>query len=109
MWNFGLPYKLKHYIDILIHPTFTFGYVDGKRFGFMKGKPVVCIYARGGEYKGKRKKHDFQKPYLEWVLSFIGFEDIKSIVVGQTTASDDIAMENLKKAIRKAHKMAKTF
>ena len=109
MWNFGIPYKLKHYIDVITHPTFTFGYVDGKRVGYMKGKPVVCIYARGGEYKGKRKKHDFQKPYLEWALTFIGFEDIKAIVIEPTTAGDDIAKEKLEKAIRKTRRIAKAF
>jgi FMN-dependent NADH-azoreductase len=109
MWNFGIPYTLKHFIDVIWHPTLTFGYVDGKRVGFIKGKPIVVIYARGGEYKGAKKKIDFQKPYLEWVLSYIGFEDIKSIVVGSTLMGEDIANENLKKAIGKARRMAKDF
>jgi FMN-dependent NADH-azoreductase len=26
MWNFGIPYKLKHFIDVLIQPTYTFSF-----------------------------------------------------------------------------------
>ena len=26
MWNFGIPYKLKHFIDIIIQPSYTFSY-----------------------------------------------------------------------------------
>src|SRR3989339_283574 len=26
MWNFGIPYKLKHYIDIITQPSYTFSY-----------------------------------------------------------------------------------
>ena len=26
MWNFGIPYKLKHYIDVLVQPTYTFSF-----------------------------------------------------------------------------------
>ena len=52
MWNFGIPYKLKHYIDLLVQPGLTFGFTqDGTRYkGLITGKPMVIIYARGGAY-----------------------------------------------------------
>jgi FMN-dependent NADH-azoreductase len=31
MWNFGIPYKLKHYIDLLVQPGLTFGFTQGGR------------------------------------------------------------------------------
>ena len=31
MWNFGIPYKLKHYIDLLVQPGLTFGFTPGGR------------------------------------------------------------------------------
>ena len=109
MWNFGIPYKLKQYIDLITHPTFTFGYKDGERIGYVTGKPVVCFLARGGEYKGAKKKIDFQKPYLEWALEYIGFTEITSIVIEPTLAGNEIANERLEKAIRKAKRLAKIF
>lgn len=26
MWNFGIPYKLKHYIDVIVQPGYTFSF-----------------------------------------------------------------------------------
>src|SRR6267378_1477361 len=51
MWNFGIPYKLKHYIDLLVQPALTFGFTQGEGYkGLVTGKPLVAIYARGGAY-----------------------------------------------------------
>jgi FMN-dependent NADH-azoreductase len=26
MWNFGIPYKLKHYIDVIVQPSYLFSF-----------------------------------------------------------------------------------
>jgi FMN-dependent NADH-azoreductase len=46
------------------------------------GKPVLVIYARGGAYKtgSDTEGLDFQKSYMELILGFIGFTDIRTIV-----------------------------
>lgn len=82
MWNFGIPYKLKHYIDIITQPGLTFS-PDGGHSGLVTGRPVVVIYSRGGDYSAssQAQAHDFQRPYLEFLLRFIGFEDIRPIVM----------------------------
>lgn len=51
MWNFGIPYKLKHFIDVLVQPGLAFSFTpeDGYK-GLITGKPVVAVYARGGAY-----------------------------------------------------------
>ena len=39
MWNFSVPYILKHYIDIIVQPGVTYGRnSDGKLGGFVIGK-----------------------------------------------------------------------
>ncbi len=84
MWNFGIPYKLKHYIDVLVQPGYTFSFSPDEGYkGLVTGKPAALVYARGGAYKAGTDtgSFDLQKAYMELILGFIGFTDIKSIVV----------------------------
>ncbi len=51
MWNFGIPYKLKHYLDVIVQPGYTFSFSPEEGYkGLMTGKPIATIYARGGAY-----------------------------------------------------------
>jgi FMN-dependent NADH-azoreductase len=87
MWNFGIPYKLKHFIDVLVQPGYTFSFSPTEGYkGLVTGKPVVVIYARGGAYKPNTETAslDFQKTYMELLLGFIGFTDIKDIIIEPT-------------------------
>ena len=109
MWNFGIPYRLKHYIDVLIQPGYTFKVGDKGYEGLVKGKSVVCIYARGGAFLDA-VEYDKQKPYMEQILGFIGVEDIRSIVVEPTLAGDEEqAKKALEDSIKKARQAAKRF
>ena len=48
MWNFGLPYVLKHYIDVITQPGLAWSFSpDSGYTGLVKGK-VLAIYATGG-------------------------------------------------------------
>jgi FMN-dependent NADH-azoreductase len=47
MWNFGIPYVLKHYIDILVQPGDIFSYPPDTGYsGHVTGKPVMLVCAR---------------------------------------------------------------
>lgn len=110
MWNFGIPYRLKQYIDIIVQPTYTFSFSPEEGYkGLVTGKPVFISYARGGEYPAGTDAAaiDFQKPYLDFVLGFIGFTDIKSVVT-EPTLSDE-AKAKREAAIEEAKKIAETF
>src|SRR6266516_66623 len=90
MWNFGIPYVLKHYIDVLVQPGLTFSYSPTEGYkGLVSGKPAVVVYARGGAYGPATgaENYDLQTRYLQQVLGFIGFTDVKAIVVEPTLAS----------------------
>lgn len=91
MWNFGIPYILKHYIDLLVQPGHTFSYSpqDGYK-GLVVGKPAAIIYARGGSYEPSTpfESLDHQKIYMETILSFIGFTDLHSIIIEPTLKLD---------------------
>jgi FMN-dependent NADH-azoreductase len=109
MWNFGIPYRLKHYIDILVQPGYTFKVGENGYEGLVKGKPALVIYARGGAYLDA-VEYDKQKPYMEQILGFMGFEDIRSIVVEPTLAGgEDQARKAVEEGIKKAQEFALLF
>jgi FMN-dependent NADH-azoreductase len=87
MWNFSIPYKLKHYFDVLIQPSYTFSFSPEEGYkGLVTGKPVVLVYARGGAYSAGTgaEGFDYQTSYMEQILGFIGFTDIRSIIIEPT-------------------------
>ena len=92
MWNFGIPYKLKHYVDLLAQPGLTFSFSPDKGYtGLVAGKPAVGIYASGGVYGpgSGMEAYDFQSKYLKVVLGFIGITDLKEVFVGGTAMNKD--------------------
>jgi len=113
MWNFNLPYRLKHYIDILVQPTYTFSFSPEEGYkGLITGKPVFIAYSRGGEYPAgtEAEAFDFQTKYLEFILGFIGFTDVRSLIVEPTLAAGpEIASQKRDAAIARAVEMAKLF
>jgi len=113
MWNFTIPYKLKHYLDIIVQPTYTFAHSRETGYkGLVTGKPALLICARGGEYGGggEAGSMDFQRTYMELILRFMGFEEIKVILVEPTLAGGaQGAKEARERAIVEARRMALEF
>ena len=112
MWNFGVPYRLKHYIDLLVQPGYTFSYSPEAGYaGLVTGRPVAVIHASGGDYSAPAAAPlDHERSYLSQILAFIGFEDIRSIVVEPTLmAGPDTAEEQTAAAVARARALAETF
>lgn len=113
MWNFSIPYRLKQYIDIIVQPGLTFTITeDGQNQGLVGDKPIFIAYARGGAYPpgSGREGFDFQKPYLEMILQYIGLTDIRALAVEPTLmAGPEAAAESQAEAIAKAREMAAAF
>ncbi len=112
MWNFSIPWRLKQYIDILVQPGLTFTYSNDKGYqGLVKGKPLLVVYARGGQYPPDSDfaAYDLQTKYIELIFSFLGFENIQSIIIEPTLAGPDTAEAKLKQAVKKAKQLAQNF
>ena len=112
MWNLGIPYKLKHFIDVITQPGLTFTITpDGGYQGLVTGKPTVVIYSSGGQYDEGSPAHayDLQQPYFETWLRFIGLTDIRPLVVAPTLASADVVGSLRAVAQEKARQMATEF
>ncbi len=109
MWNFAVPYKLKHLFDVIVQPGYTFSFDPEKGYsGLLTGKPVAAVYARGGEYSSPEAAQlDFQKPYLETILGFIGLVDVRPVVVEPTlVGGPDAAQQRVREAIERAREVA---
>ncbi len=113
MWNFGIPYRLKQYIDILVQPGYTFSYSEDKGYeGLVVGKPLLAVYARGGEYPvgSGAEAFDLQTKYIELIFGFMGFKDIRYVVVEPTLqGGPDVAKAKRQEAVEQAREMAANF
>lgn len=113
MWNFSIPYRLKQYLDIIVQPTYTFGYTPEQGYsGLVTGKPIFVACARGGQYPPGTPGEAFylQTKYLELIFKFIGFTDIRFVKVEPTLeAGPEVAQQKRAAAMAQAREMAKDF
>ena len=113
MWNFGVPYRLKQYIDVLVQPSLTFAYSPEKGYsGLVTGRPLMLILARGGVYQTGNpcETFDFQETYLRSIFGFIGFTDIRAVHIQGTLQNKPQQIEaDSRKAIAEASDAAMEF
>jgi len=112
MWNFSLPYKVKHFFDIIIQPGLTFSFSPESGYqGLVTGKKAAIVYARGGAYGpgSGAEAYDLQTKMLGGLLGFIGITDQHNILVEPTLAAPDAVEQTVDKATEEAHKLAQSF
>ena len=85
MWNFGIPYPLKHFIDVVTLPgeNWMWSKADGYQ-PLLSGKNALLICSSANDHS--EDQSDFQKPYLRRWLNFIGVTDIDEITLAPTLA-----------------------
>jgi len=112
MWNFNIPYVLKHYIDIIVQPKYLFRYTPKGAEGLIKDKKMFIITSRGGDYSPESpfRSYDYQEPYLRTIFGFVGITDITFINAQPMDALGPQAQEEkIKEAQLLAEKIAATF
>jgi FMN-dependent NADH-azoreductase len=94
LWNFSIPYKLKHFIDVVSQRNILFSFDESGSHGLLEGKKAVLIYARGLDYSVQSStpahSFDFQRPFMEAWLRFVGVTDVESIVVEKTLLGSEV-------------------
>jgi FMN-dependent NADH-azoreductase len=103
MINLGIPSTLKAWIDHIVRAGRTFSYTEAGVQGLVSGKKAIIVVARGGYYSGDKRALDFQLPYLENVLGFLGVTDISSFEVEGTSLGPEVADKAVAEASRKVH------
>ncbi len=96
MWNGGIPYRLKLYIDILTQPDMLFSFDPTEGYsGLLQNKQATVFYTSGVYAEGVSPEFgsDFQSSYLNWWLRFIGVSEIETIRFQATLLSPDPAKD----------------
>ncbi len=109
MWNFGIPYTLKHYIDTIVQPGYLFGYNEqGMPFGMVKDKKMVCVTTRGGDYSENSPFHiyDSQEPYLRAIFGFVGITNVHFVNAQPMDMSPELRNAAIANGISEAQSLA---
>jgi FMN-dependent NADH-azoreductase len=94
MWNGGIPYVLKQYIDVITQPGLVFGFDPaGGYHGLLEGKRAATIYTSGVYAPGAPPAFgsDFHSTYFEDWLGFAGIFDVRSVRFQPTLRVPDLA------------------
>jgi len=112
MWNFHIPYYLKHYIDIIVQPHYTFRTTDKGTQGLVSNKKMVVVSSRGWDYSANSplRPMDFQEPYLKAIFGFIGITDIKFVYAQpMDLLGPKVQRERIEAALTEAKKLGQEF
>lgn len=94
LWNGGIPYRLKQFIDVVTQPGWAFGFdVEHGYTGLLAGKRAYIVHASGVYYEGIPHGFgsDFSTPYLDDWFRFIGLEEVHHLHVAPTIVNSDVA------------------
>ena len=91
MWNHGIPYILKQFIDVVSQPGMVFGFDPATGYTGLTGKKAAVIYTSAVYGPGRSPSfgEDFQAPYLESWLRWTGIDDITSVEFRPNLATED--------------------
>jgi FMN-dependent NADH-azoreductase len=92
MWNHGVPYILKQFIDVVSQPGLVFGFDGNTGYtGLIIGKRAVVVYTSAvyGDDRGPQFGVDFQAPYFNDWLRWAGITDVTQITFRPNLAVDD--------------------
>ena len=96
MWNNGIPYVLKQWIDIISQPGWTFTIDDNGYVGLIHQKKAVVVYTSGtfAARRGPAFGNDFQSTYFRDWLNLIGITDVADIRLQPTIYSPTYQADN---------------
>lgn len=87
MWNFSIPYKLKHWIDLVTQPGLSFSFDPQKGYTpLLTPRPTLVIVASSGDYSAGASfgRPDLATPYLNAALRFLGLGEPTILGIGPT-------------------------
>lgn len=93
MWNAGVPYVLKQWIDIITQPGWSFGFDPEKGYrGLMEGKQAMAIHTSGVYAPGVPAAFgsDFSSTFFDDWLNFVGIKDATHVHFAPTVLNGDV-------------------
>lgn len=103
-WNWGIPYVLKHYIDVVTQPGLTFSWTPEDGYtSLLNSKRAVLITSSGGDYTegSGNEKEDFVIKYMNlWLTSCMGC-DVDMINMTLSAAGEEFLNQAYQRADEK--------
>lgn len=92
MWNSTVPYIVKQFVDVVTQPGWAFGFDPEAGYsGLLHGKKAAVVYTSAvyGDGRPPAFGDDYQKPFLDSWLRWIGITDISEIEFRPDLATAD--------------------
>ncbi|HWZ12528.1 MAG TPA: NAD(P)H-dependent oxidoreductase [Acidobacteriaceae bacterium] len=108
MWNFGVPYRLKHLIDVVSQKDVLFTFDERGLIGMLGGRTVVVIASRGAAHGDDYPIQDFdhQGAYLATWSRMVGIKDFHTITLERTLFGPEADAASRKEASTQAVALA---
>ena len=87
IWNFGIPYRLKHWIDLITQPGLSFAFDPQSGYRpLLLPRPVTVILTSSGDYSAGPSwgRPDLASGYLREAFRFIGIGEPEIVLAGPT-------------------------
>jgi FMN-dependent NADH-azoreductase len=92
MWNAGVPYVLKQFIDVVSQPGMLFSFDPARGYtGLLAGRKAAVLYtgAVWGPGRGPAFGQNFQQPFFEDWLTWAGISDISTVRFQPNLATEE--------------------
>ena len=86
MWNFGLPWRLKQYVDVITQPGLAFTVDANGVNGCATGRRAILVCSGALDIRPDQSSNtlDFQTAYMRAWLGFIGITDVHDVQIKPT-------------------------
>src|SRR5664279_4152887 len=110
MWNAGIPYILKQFIDVISQPGLVFSFDPELGYtGLLTGRKAAVVYTSAIYGPGRPPSFgsDFQAPYLRDWLNWAGIQNVTEVAFrpNLATADADLSRQAAHAAARDAAKV----
>jgi FMN-dependent NADH-azoreductase len=111
MWNSGIPWPLKLFIDIVTQPGVAFSFDPSAGYtGLLGGRRAVVAYTSRvyAAHVPPAFGVDHQSTYFDWWLRYCGIEDIHELRLQPTFPGEKFVAEQ-ERAVAEAQALARTL
>lgn len=110
MWNLGIPYALKYYIDAIVQPGYLFRYTpDGQVEGLVKDKTMLLVISSGSDYQSQpMASYNFVESYLRAIFGFVGLTNVHVFHANGMDMGPDLKKAGQRSAIAQARDFAQS-
>lgn len=112
MWNLSIPYRLKHWIDLVTQPglSFTFDPATGYT-PLLRQRPLAIILSSAGDFSSGLSygRPDFASSYLKASFRFIGLDGGQVIAAAPSAGPPERVARARKDAAERLTALAETF